>query len=128
MTSRVSAKTELALRDAMDRLLSGEAVMTKRPLTVVNLAIEAGVSRATANRAFNLLAEFRQRVEALERGKGRRLEGADPERGEESKNARTLAQHVQARALHQRYRDRMAAGADVLFIDEKRRSLDPKSR
>ncbi len=57
--SALGAKSEAALRAAMARLLDGRPERTDGALTVSNLAREAGVSRATANRAADLLAEFR---------------------------------------------------------------------
>ncbi len=65
MTISVSAFTETALRAAMARLLAGQAATTDGRLTVTNLAAEAGVSRATANRATVLLEEFQAAVRAL---------------------------------------------------------------
>jgi uncharacterized protein involved in exopolysaccharide biosynthesis len=59
MTRPVSRKTEDALRAAMNRLLEGASEHTDGRLSVANLAREAGVSRATANRAIAVLAEFR---------------------------------------------------------------------
>jgi hypothetical protein len=59
MTRPVSQKTEDALRAAMNRLLEGASEHTDGRLSVANLAREAGVSRATANRAIAVLAEFR---------------------------------------------------------------------
>ena len=47
----VSRSTEEALRAALARLAAGDAVQSDGRLTVANLAREAGVSRATANRA-----------------------------------------------------------------------------
>ena len=55
MTQPVSQKTEDALRVAMKRLLDGTSVHTDGRLNVANLAREAGVSRATANRATAVL-------------------------------------------------------------------------
>lgn len=55
----VSAATLTSLRDAMARLLSDRPVRTDGRLTVANLAREAGVCRATANRAETVLKEFR---------------------------------------------------------------------
>ena len=52
-------KSQAALRAAMKRLLDGRPERTDGALTVANLAREAGVSRATANRAGDLLAELR---------------------------------------------------------------------
>ncbi|MCY1504276.1 hypothetical protein D9M68_384410 [compost metagenome] len=57
--SALGAKSEAALRAAMARLLDGRPERTDDALTVSNLAYEAAVSRATANRAVGLLAEFR---------------------------------------------------------------------
>lgn len=62
----VSLSTERKLRDAMDRLCNGTSQCTNGQLTVSNLAKEAGVSRATANRAEAVLAEFHNRTIALQ--------------------------------------------------------------
>ena len=62
----VSQTTERRLLAAMDRLCSGTSLCTDGQLTVSNLAKEAGVSRATANRAEAVLAEFHNRTVALQ--------------------------------------------------------------
>ncbi len=62
----VSLKTEHKLRDAMDRLCNGTSQRTNGQLTVSNLAKEAGISRATANRAEAVLAEFHNRIIAFQ--------------------------------------------------------------
>jgi ABC-type phosphate transport system auxiliary subunit len=62
----VSLTTERKLRDAMDRLCNGTSQRTNGQLTVSNLAKEAGVSRATANRAEAVLAEFHNRIIAFQ--------------------------------------------------------------
>lgn len=62
----VSLTTEHKLRAAMDRLYEGTSVCTDGRLSVSNLAKEAGVSRATANRAEAVLAEFHNRTLALQ--------------------------------------------------------------
>ena len=62
----VSLTTEHKLRGAMDRLCNGTSQHTDGQLTVSNLAKEAGVSRATANRAQAVLAEFHNRIIALQ--------------------------------------------------------------
>jgi hypothetical protein len=58
----VSAKTEQALRDAMERLLSGQPQQTDGKITKNNLCREAGVSRATMNRAPEILTEWDART------------------------------------------------------------------
>ncbi|MEU8794588.1 hypothetical protein [Streptomyces sp. NPDC048643] len=58
----VSAKTEQALRAAMERLLTGQPSRTDGKLTKNNLWREAGVSRATMNRASLVLAEWDDRI------------------------------------------------------------------
>jgi hypothetical protein len=118
VTAPVSHATEEALREAMARLLAGRPVKTDGRLTVVNLAIEAGVSRATANRAVGLLAHFRRAVAAL-RARGPSAENARAGAEEESRNAHVLAQHIQARALHAKLQERRAAGADILPFRRK---------
>ncbi len=62
----VSLTTERKLRDAMDRLCNGTSQRTNGQLTVSNLAKEAGISRATANRAEAVLAEFHNRIIAFQ--------------------------------------------------------------
>lgn len=62
----VSLTTEHKLRAAMDRLCEWTSARTDGRLTVSNLAKEAGVSRATANRAEAVLAEFHNRTIALQ--------------------------------------------------------------
>ena len=54
----VTPETEKKLRDAMQRLLTGKAKCTDGRLIKTNLHIEAGVSRATMNRAAVVLAEW----------------------------------------------------------------------
>lgn len=54
----VSPATEKALRDAMARLLVGGARRTDGRLTKENLYREAGVSRATMNRAADILTAW----------------------------------------------------------------------
>lgn len=54
----VSSASEQKLRDAMDRLLVGNPKRTDGRLIKENLYKEAGVSRATMNRATSLLAEW----------------------------------------------------------------------
>jgi len=54
----VTAATEKKLRDAMQRLLTGTAKRTDGRLIKTNLHIEAGVSRATMNRATAVIAEW----------------------------------------------------------------------
>lgn len=61
---KVSAETEQRLRGAMSRLLSGCGTITDGRLTKNNLHREAGVSRATMNRATRILDEWNAAVES----------------------------------------------------------------
>lgn len=99
----VSTVTALALGEAMARLLDGCPRVTDGRLTVVNLAIEAGVSRATANRASEVLEAFsRAKVGASARcnAMDQQNETARAER-ERRAAENVLAQHRQVRALCQ---------------------------
>jgi len=58
----VSPETEKKLRDAMQRLLTGKAKRTDGRLIKTNLHIEAGVSRATMNRATAVIADWKAAV------------------------------------------------------------------
>jgi hypothetical protein len=62
----VSAETAKALRAAMERLLGGRPSRTDGRLTNENLYREAGVSRATMNRAHGILAEWDRRTAATD--------------------------------------------------------------
>jgi len=68
----VTSTTEHALRDAMERLLTGRPQRTDGKLTKNNLWREAGVSRATMNRASGVLAEWNTRVAASPAGLAQR--------------------------------------------------------
>mgnify|MGYP000346569190 CR=1 FL=1 len=58
----VSPATEKKLRDAMQRLLAGHPKRTDGRLTKTNLHVEAGVSRATMNRAEGVIADWNTAV------------------------------------------------------------------
>lgn len=58
----VSPATEKKLRGAMQRLLAGTSKRTDGRLIKTNLHIEAGVSRATMNRAEAVLADWNTAV------------------------------------------------------------------
>ncbi|MGW2425671.1 hypothetical protein ACWC0C_41615 [Streptomyces sp. NPDC001709] len=55
---KVSPRAEKALREAMERLFTGRPAHTDGKLTKNNLWREAGVSRATMNRATDVLADW----------------------------------------------------------------------
>ncbi|MCW1825000.1 hypothetical protein OLG66_29205 [Mycobacterium senegalense] len=54
----VGPATEQKLRDAMERLLAGKPKRTDGRLTKANLHTEAGISRATMNRAAAVIADW----------------------------------------------------------------------
>jgi chromosome segregation ATPase len=66
ITDQVSAETVKALRAAMERLLAGRPARTDGRLVKENLYREAGVSRATMNRAHRILAEWDRRTAATD--------------------------------------------------------------
>ena len=112
MTQPVSQATQDALRAAMKRLLEGTSHHTNGRLNVANLAREAGVSRATANRASAVLAEFRDAEARFRAGsiaglkaRTRELESElraarGGEMAELRATVRTLAQQIQVLTLH----------------------------
>lgn len=118
----------------MKRLLAGRPERTDGALTIANLAREADVSRATANRAGDLLAEFRaaearqrrsspqalkERIRALE-AELRAVRGA--EIADLRTLARTLAQHIQVLTLQVAERDAIIDGLQA----ELARSVDAR--
>ncbi|MFD8740814.1 hypothetical protein ACFV06_38680, partial [Streptomyces sp. NPDC059618] len=58
--------SEHKLRAAMERLLAGTAERTDGRLIKANLYREAGVSRATMNRATTVLEEWSRRVDGTQ--------------------------------------------------------------
>jgi hypothetical protein len=110
--------TVAALNEAMHRLLDGRAHRTDGSLTITNLAREAGVSRATANRATDILtcvcnriaershtndldlpASLREQIQALKTELAEYKRTDRNELTELRQRVHILAQHVQALTL-----------------------------
>mgnify|MGYP003779617989 CR=1 FL=1 len=87
----VSAETESRLRDALARL-----VAVDDRLSVANLARQAGVSRATANRAVAVQSELR---DAAARRPRAASAAVDSDQQSRTASENILAQHAQVRAL-----------------------------
>lgn len=133
MTRPVSQKTKDALRAAMKRLLEGASEHTDGRLSVANLAREAGVSRATANRAIAVLAEFRAAEARFRSGSVAGLKERVRELEAELRAARggelaglrttikTLAQQIQILALEGEEQRRLIA-----VLEEQIAKVDPK--
>jgi regulator of replication initiation timing len=133
--SAVSAATAAALEEALRRLLEGRPARTDGALTIANLAREAGVSRATANRATDILTRFRARLgqdggdlPATLRDRVRDLTAqvAELRRYEHQEvtslraTVSTLAQHVQALTLeNQALRDAIERDAGVARMSDR---------
>jgi hypothetical protein len=66
----VAQDTAASIWNALERLLYGRINLTQTDgrLTVTNLAVEAGVSRATVNRATSLVRELRRQTELMDQG------------------------------------------------------------
>lgn len=87
--------SEIKLRAAMKRLLSGTAEHTDGRLIKENLYREAGVSRATMNRARSLLEEW-----------SHRLDGTQPrDRVTEAMRRELREKRAEARRLHRRIQE-----------------------
>jgi hypothetical protein len=131
--SAVSPSTAAALEEAVQRLLDGRPGRTDGALTIANLAREAGVSRATTNRATDIIARFRARLDPAGgedlpgtlRGRVRDLTAqvaelrrhAHQEIASLRATVSTLAQHVQALTLeNQALRDAVERDAGVTRI------------
>ncbi|MBS0172356.1 MAG: hypothetical protein JSR62_18590 [Nitrospira sp.] len=91
----ITASSERKLRDAMERLLAGAAVRTDGRVIKENLYREAGVSRATMNRATAVMDEW-----------ARRVDGTQPRDREVESLKQSLAERaVQIKDLRSRIRD-----------------------
>lgn len=142
MTWPVSQKTEDALRAAMKLLLEGASEHTDGRLSVANLAREAGVSRATANRATAVLAEFRAAEARFRSGSVAGLKARIRELEAELSAARggelaelratvkTLAQQIQVLALKGEEQRRLIAvlEAQIARADPKVLPFSPPSQ
>ena len=87
----ITPATERKLRDAMERLLTGAAVRTDGRIIKENLYREAGVSRATMNRATAVMDEWSRRVDGTPQPRDREIEslrGALAERNIQIKQLR----------------------------------------
>jgi uncharacterized coiled-coil DUF342 family protein len=104
---KVSEEKQAALRAAMERLLAGAPERSDGELDVTTLAREAGVSRATANRAAEVLAEFRHRVEE-------RRAAEDPARTVREENAALKRELAALRQQHHREVQELRAGLNTL--------------
>ena len=96
MPSRISAASEARLRSAMNRLLTGVPTRTDGRLIKENLCREAGVSRATMNRATDVLDEWDRRA-STPQPRGRELEELRRQLAE----ATTTIQGLRARIAEQ---------------------------
>ena|SRR5580658_8549110 len=112
----VTPETERSLREAMQRLLEGRPQCTDGARTVANLAREANVSRATANRAAAVLAEFRSACDG----------GDLIPRGQADNEARVSALKKRVRELTadvtriQEEKEALALASLVLFEENRR--------
>ena len=109
MIRPIGNATKQRLRAAIERMLAGQPLATDGRLTIVNLAIEAGVSRATANRAGAMLTGFRDAAAAAAVRHSPRAAPPPNEERHQRANANARAQQIQARALLQRQEERHAA-------------------
>ncbi len=110
--------TEQRVCDAMTRLLGGRSLLTDGRLTVTNLALEAGISRATANRYTAALDRFRRAVKE-QKEEARAILAID-NHGRVADH-HILAQHIQARAMLRQQEARRASRADVLLFPRQQR-------
>ncbi|MGW1957592.1 hypothetical protein ACWCPI_33375 [Streptomyces sp. NPDC001920] len=101
-----SAMAEKALREAMERLCSGRPVRTDGKLTKQNLWREAGVSRATMNRATAVLVDWDNHVSQSAASKHDQAQAAEI--------ARLRRQLRDNRHERQRLQDEVAAAATVI--------------
>lgn len=123
----VKTSTAEALRSAMRRLVNGAAIHTGGELTWENVWREAGVPRATANRATDVKAEWKELLEVRAddpnavktvgekvRELQQKLDEKDRESAETNKGLRNtiniMANHIQALTLALRKAEEDAKG------------------
>ena len=116
----VSLRTEQKLRAAMDRLCNGTSQRTNGQFTVSNLAKEAGVSRATANRAETVLIEFHNRMIAFQETPEKLLDLRDQNRELERRLAQVTAEKNQIIAGLQATVTLLAQQVQALTLENER--------
>lgn len=89
------SSSETRLRAAMERLLAGTAQHTDGRLIKENLYREAGVSRATMNRAGPVLEEWSRRVDGT-RPRDKAVEDLKRRLAERRSEVRTLRDRIQS--------------------------------
>lgn len=117
--SGVNAASEKALREALVRLVEGRPLRTKGDLTVAGLAIEAGVSRSTANRSVTAV----QALRALQLRRSSPVESERPvfdERQARSEMTELRRRHAEKVAVLERSIDTLAQHVQVLTLDNER--------
>lgn len=122
MTTPVGIETEKRLRAAMNRLVAGTPRASDGRLTISNLAIEAGMSRATANRAIVLLDEFRCAIAAAKMDRPSSRSSMRTDDRQKKNEADKRAQHTQVKALlsqQQAQRARRAAPEKIVVFGRK---------
>ncbi|MFF8315559.1 hypothetical protein ACF06V_00145 [Streptomyces bobili] len=102
----LSATAEKVLREAMERLVTGRPTRTDGKLTKQNLWREAGVSRATMNRATTVLVDWDTHVSQSSASKHDQAQAAEI--------ARLRCQLRDNRHERQRLQDEVDAAATVI--------------
>ncbi len=117
--SRVSPAAEQALQEALGRLGEGRPLRTDGALTVSGLAVEAGVSRSTANRASTVLAALRALRSAAE-SRPTPASPASDERAARNEMELLRRAHGQRVAALEASIDTLAQHVQVLTLDNER--------
>lgn len=133
--------TQKSLLDALDRLLAGESRLTDGRVTQQNIALEAGVSRATFNRYAKVVDEYRlaktqkstdaQPVPFTIEVKNRELQESNTalrkkltaERGESQKRDAGARQEILILSMALKARDKTIAAKDREIAQLKRQSV-----
>ncbi len=97
----VKPSTAAALRDAMAKLLAGTSQHTDGKLTWHNVYIEAGIPRATAARAKDVITEWQEAVRTRSQSDAPPLPSEQPQHLKEELDQRTQ----EAAATHQALRE-----------------------
>ncbi|MBC7906430.1 MAG: hypothetical protein H7Y60_06740 [Rhodospirillaceae bacterium] len=126
----VKASTLAALEAAMIRLLGGKPLHTDGSLTVANLAREARVGRATANRAKDVVMHFQLAVSARRPAASGDPKddgiNADTNSKEERRALRALASQVTILTLALRDAEREVKRLTALLSQERAARNDEK--
>ena len=117
--SGVNSSSEQALQEALLRLAEGRPIRSKGDLTVAGLAVEAGVSRSTANRSVTAVEALRA-LQLRQQSPTLSERAVFDERAARKETAQLRRRHAEKVTALELSIDTLAQHVQVLTLDNER--------